>query len=80
MAISQLCLAEFGNYEYYVIQHKSKWKDWWMGTVEEGVRDEGWLGRGTRQKTESGRNNKSFSSVILCYQQTVIVFNRCSTL
>lgn len=49
-AISQLCLVEFGNYEYYVIQHKSKWKDWWMGTVGEGVGDEGWLGgeRGRR--------------------------------
>lgn len=37
MAISRLCLDEFGNYEYDVIQHKSKWKDWWMGTVGEGV-------------------------------------------
>lgn len=43
MAISRLCLVEFGNYEYYVIKHKSKWKDWWMGTVGEGVGDEGWL-------------------------------------
>lgn len=51
MAISQLCLVEFGNYEYCVIQLKSKWKDWygwvWLGRV---WGDEGWLGgeRGRR--------------------------------